>query len=97
MTAITMEVGGTTRSITDIAPYRIDLAATGRKLAAIYAAFDPTFPEGLAPRESEIVDLVNRYQELKEIIDRWEAAEQRDANILAGWALVEDMASGDMA
>lgn len=94
MSAITVMVGGVERTITDITSYRSDLANTGRLLEKLYADFDPERPELLVSREEDIVKLFNRYHELRAIIDQWDGAEQSRENVLAGWALVEEIRKG---
>lgn len=94
MTAITITVGGVERTITDIAIYRADLANTGRLLHEVYAGFDPGRPEMLLNREEEVVKLYNRYQELRAIVDQWDSAEKSRENVLAAWALVQEIRKG---
>lgn len=92
MTSTTIAVGGV--AITDITPYRAELASVRSKLAAIYAGFDPTRPEPLLAREAEIVDLANSAERLREIVERWDEAEAKRANILAAWDLVKAYKGG---
>lgn len=87
MTGTTITVDGV--RVTDIAPYRTRLASAREKLAAIYAGFDPARPEKLLAREAEIVMLANDTERLREIVDRWDEAEAKIANVLAGWEQVK--------
>jgi hypothetical protein len=75
--------------VTDITPYRTKLANVRAKLATIYAGFDPAWPELLLAREAEIVGLANDAERLREIVERWDAADTRRANVLAAWELVK--------
>lgn len=97
MTAITITIGGVERTVTDIATYRTDLANTGRLLDEVYAAFNPARPEMLLPREEEVVKLYNRYQELRAIVEQWDSAETSRENVLAGWALVQEIREGGVS
>lgn len=81
--------------VTDIAPYRTKLAAVRAKLGAIYAGFDPMRPELLFAREAEIVDLANDAERLREIVERWDEADARRANVLAAWDLVKVFTEGN--
>jgi hypothetical protein len=94
MTAITITVGGVERTMTDIANYRSDLVNTARMLDKIYAGFNPARPELLLPQEEEVVKLFNRYHELRAIVDQWDSAEAGRENVLAGWALVQEIREG---
>lgn len=94
MTAITITVDGAERTITDITLHRDDLANTARLLDKVYAVFDATRPDLLVSREEEIVKLYNRYQDLRAIVDQWDSAEKSRENILAGWALVQQLRDG---
>lgn len=75
--------------ITDIAPYRAERDRILASLARIYAEFEEGKVDALASREKEIVDLVNRFNELTHVIDRFDAAAERRANILAGWEILK--------
>lgn len=77
--------------VTDITPYRTKLASAREKLAAIYAGFNPAQPEALLAREAEIVALANDAERLREIVDRWDEAEAKIANVLAGWEQVKTL------
>ncbi len=75
--------------VIDISPYRTRLASAREKLAAIYDGFDPARPETLLAREAEIVTLANDAERLRETVDRWDEAEAKIANVLAGWDQVK--------
>lgn len=75
--------------ITDITGHRAQLVAVRAQLARIYAGFDPAQPELLLAREAEIIDLANNAERLREIVERWDEAEAKRANVLAAWELVK--------
>lgn len=87
MASITITLAGVTRTITDVGPYRAELIEATGKLATIYAEFDETRPERLLPREEEIVELVNRAEELRVIVETWDARAAATENVLVGWML----------
>jgi len=93
MTSVSISVGDAV--ITDVAEHRAELEGIRVRLAHIYDGFEPGRPERLLAREAEIVALINRAEELREIVERWEAAETARANILAGWEVVQAFRSGD--
>lgn len=97
MTAITITVGGSERTITDVTAYRADLASTAQLLDNLYAGFDPARPEPLLAQEEEVVKLYNRYQELRAIVDQWDASEKSRENVLAAWALVQQIREGGVS
>lgn len=80
--------------ITDIEPYRTERDRVLASLAPIYAEFEEDKVDALAPREQEIVDLVNRFNELTDVIERFDAAAERRANILAGWEILKQHREG---
>lgn len=88
MSRITIIENGEEAVVTDIAPYRAEFESVLAKLTDIYANFDKGPASALDGREQEIVDLINRYNELAYIIDRFNEAGARRANILAGWEIV---------
>lgn len=92
MAGTTITVEG--HAVTDIATYRTELASVRARLAGIYNGFDPARPEPLLGREAEIVDLANRAEELREIVERWDEAEAKRANVLAAWELVKVFTGG---
>lgn len=94
MTTITVTVDGVPKTITDITAYRAQLEAVRDQLKAIYTGFEPERAERLVSREAEIVALYNRCEELREIVERWDATDGALANILAAWALIEPSAGG---
>ncbi|CAN5597942.1 hypothetical protein BH10PSE14_BH10PSE14_35160 [soil metagenome] len=94
MTTITVTVDGVPKTITDITAYRAQLEAVRDQLKAIYTGFDPARPERLLAREAEIVTLYNRYEDLRELVERWDAEDSARANILAAWTLIEPSAGG---
>lgn len=81
--------------ITEIASHRAQLVAVRAQLTRIYAGFDPLYPELLLAREAEIVDLANNAERLREIVERWDAAEEKRANVLVAWELVKAFAGDD--
>lgn len=83
----TITIDGTL--VTDITPYQTKLAGVRAKLASIYAGFDPARPELLLAREAEIVALANDAERLREIVERWDEADRKRANLLAAWELVK--------
>ena len=95
MTRIVITVGSAERTIDNVDSYRDDLASVERMLAVIYDGFDPAHPERLLAREEEIVSLFNRRLDLKAIVDRWDEANRASANVLAAWAVVEEIRKGD--
>jgi hypothetical protein len=95
MTRITITEGGHEKIVTDIAPYRAERDAVIAKLRPIYADFEKGPVDALASREQEIVDLANRYNELSNLIKRFDAAAVRRANILAGWEIVKQHRADD--
>lgn len=94
MADLVITVGGVV--ITDITTYRSELASVRSRLAEIYAGFDPAKPELLLEREAEIVELANSAERLREIVERWDQAEAKRANVLAVWELVKGF-TGDQA
>lgn len=94
MSRITITEDGREVVVTDIAPYKAELAATLEQLDAIYTDFEKSPIHALEPREGEIVDLLNRQDELGHIIERFEAAAVRRANILDGWEVVKRHRAG---
>ena len=97
MSRITVTENGAEKVVTDIAPYRAERDDVLAKLTRIYADFEKRPLSALEPREQEIVDLVNRYSELAHIIDRFDQASVRRANILAGWEIVKQHRAGESA
>ena len=93
MASSTITIGGGV--ITDITAHRAQLVAVRAQLARIYAGFDPARPDSLLAREAEIVDLANNAERLREIVDRWDEAEAKRANVLAVWDLVKAFTGGD--
>ncbi len=89
MTRITIEENGRETVITDIAPYTRERDAVVTRLVAIYQDFERGPVEALGPREPEIVDLVNRFHFLTDVIGRFDQASVRRANLLAGWEIVK--------
>lgn len=89
MTRITVIENGVEKVVTDIAPYRAERDDVFEKLSSIFADFEKGPVGALDPREVEIVDLVNRYNELTHLIDRFDEAATRRGNILAGWEIVK--------
>lgn len=90
MTRLLITEAGEENMITDIATYREELHQVSAKLVSIYADFEDGSRSSLYFREGEIVTLINRYNELKYVIGRFEQAETRDANIDAGWHIVQE-------
>lgn len=90
MTRLLITEAGEEKTITDIAAYREELHQISTKLVSIYADFKDGSQSSLYSREAEIVTLINRYNELKYVIGRFEQAEVRDANIDAGWHIVNE-------
>lgn len=86
MTSTSITVAGVT--ITDIATYRAQLVAACARLKHLYAGFDPARPDTLLEREAEIVDLANNAERLREIVETWDAVDEKRANILAIYELV---------
>lgn len=95
MTRLLITEAGEEKIITDIAGYCTELYQVKAELVSIYADFEDGFRSSLYCREGEIVTLVNRYNELKYVIGRFEQAEARDANIYAGWHIVNECQRGD--
>ena len=89
MTRITIMENGRETIVTDIAPYRAERDAVVANLAPIYKDFEKGPIDALVPREQEIVDLANRYYELTDLIERFDDAAMRRANIVAGWTIVK--------
>lgn len=89
MSRITITENGAEKIVTDIEPYRAERDDVLAKLTSIYAGFEKGTVSALNGREEEIVDLVNRYNELTDIIDRFGQASVRRGNILAGWEIVK--------
>ena len=94
MSRITITENGVDKIVTDIAPYRAERESVRAKLTAIYADFEKGPVDALAAREQEIVDLANRYNELTYLIERFDQAAVRRANILAGWEIVKQHRAG---
>jgi hypothetical protein len=94
MSRITITEGGVEKIVTDIAPYRAERDSVLGKLNRIYADFERGPVGNLDMREREIVDLVNRYNELTHLIDRFDEAAVRRGNILAGWEIVKQNRAG---
>jgi hypothetical protein len=97
MPGITIKINGRDTLVTDIKPYKTDRDQVLAKLTAIYAVFDEARADALGPREAEIVELVNRFNMLEHIIETFDSASARHANILAGWAVVKQNRSEDGA
>lgn len=97
MSRITITEKGIDKVVTDIAPYRAEREGVLAKLTHIYADFEKGPVETLASSEQEIVDLVNRYNVLTDLIERFDEAGIRRANILAGWAIVKQHRAGGSA
>ncbi len=89
MTRITVTKDGVDKIVTDIAPYRAEREVVFARLTAFYAGVEQDSIDALAAREPEIVDLVNRYNALTHLIERFDAAAIRRANLLAGWEIVK--------
>lgn len=89
MTRITITENGREKIVTDLTQYRQERETILVTLAAIYANFEKGPVDALASREPEIVDLVNRFNEIEHIIEMFESAEVRRANILAGFEVVK--------
>lgn len=79
----------TNLSVADIAPHRAERDRIRASLEAIYVGFEAHGEAALHMREVEIVDLLNRDGELTMIIETFEAARLRSANIQAGWERVK--------
>lgn len=92
MTSITITIAGVPKLITDVGVYRKELETLRAQLKLVFAGFDPAHPERLLACEGEILRLLNRSEELREIIERWDAAERSRSNILAAWAIVQQIA-----
>lgn len=97
MSRITITENGAEKVVTDIAPYRAERDDVLAKLTGIYTGFEKGTVSALNAREEEIVDLVNRYNELGHILDRFDQASVRRANILAGWEIVKQHRAGESA
>lgn len=97
MSRITITENGVDKVVTDIAPYRVERDDALAKLTHIYTDFDEETLSVLNSREQEIVDLANRYNELTNMIERFDKAGVRRANILAGWEIVKQHRVGDSA
>ena len=89
MSRIPITENGVEKVVTDIAPYRAERDGVLAELEAIFADFEEGTLSALDAREAEIVDLVNRYNELTNLIERFDKASVRSANILAGWEIVK--------
>ncbi|RYY28397.1 MAG: hypothetical protein EOP62_04175 [Sphingomonadales bacterium] len=89
MSRITITQNGVEKVVTDIAAYHAERDGVLAELEAIYADFEEATLSALDAREAEIVDLVNRYNELTNLIERFDKASVRSANILAGWEIVK--------
>ena len=89
MARITIAEDGIEKLVTDIAPYRAERDVVLAELTQIFADFETGPVSALDAREAEIVDLVNRYNELTHLIDRFDEAAIRRTNILAGWEIVK--------
>lgn len=96
MARIIITEDGREKIVTDIAPYRDEREAVLAKLAPIYDGFEKGPVDALAAREQEIVDLANRYNELTNLIERFDDATTRRANILAGWEIVKQHRAEDL-
>ena len=94
MAGTTIMVAGV--AITDITSYRAKLTATQVRLKTIYTGFDPARPDLLLPRAVEIVELANNAERLRELVERWDAAEAQCATVLEVWELVKAF-TGDKA
>lgn len=90
MTRLLITEAGEEKIITDIASYRTERNQVRIELASIYANYEVGSRSSLYCREDKIVALVNRFHELEDVIARFEHAEQRDANIDAGWNIVSE-------
>lgn len=89
MSRITVTEDGAEKVVTDIAPYRAERDGVLAELTAIFADFEKGALSALDTREAEIVDLVNRYNELTNLIERFDEASVRRGNILTGWEIVK--------
>ncbi|RUN78433.1 hypothetical protein EJC47_00725 [Sphingomonas sp. TF3] len=89
MSRITITENGVEKVVTDIAPHRAERESVLAELSAIYADFEKGTLSALDTREAEIVDLVNRHNELTNLVERFDKASVRRANILAGWEIVK--------
>ncbi|WP_374943156.1 hypothetical protein [Sphingomonas sp.] len=97
MSRITITENGVEKVVTDIAPYRAELEDVLAKLTRIYADFEQGTLSALDAREGEIVDLINCYNELTHLIEKFDEAGVRRANILAGWEIVKQNRAGEGA
>lgn len=97
MTRITVTEHGRETVVTDIAPYRAERDRVLADLAEIFEGFEQGPISALAPREGEIVDLVNRHGFLSHAIESFEQAAIRNDNILAGWEIVKQNRPEDSA
>jgi hypothetical protein len=97
MSRITITENGVEKVVTDIAPYRAERDGVLAKLKLIYADYEKGTLSALDAREPEIVDLVNRHNELTHLIDRFDEAAVRRGNILAGWEIVKQNRTGGSA
>ena len=95
MSRIVITENGRETIVTDIAPYVAERDAIVGSLNAIYADYQKLPGGALGTREPEIVDLVNRYQELETMIDEFELERLRRDNIRAGWEIVRKHRAGD--
>lgn len=89
MSRVTITENGAEKVVTDIAPYRAEREGVLAELQTIYAGYDKNALSALDAREVEIVDLVNRYNELTNLIERFDKASVRSANLLAGYEIVK--------
>lgn len=89
MSSATITIDGVPQTIADIEPYRAELAQVRKALSTIYENFDPQDPLRLLDKEAEIVELANRSEELRKIVELHEAAVAARDNILAVWTLVQ--------
>lgn len=89
MSRIIITENGVEKVVTDIAPYCTERDDVLGKLNRIYADFEKGPVGNLDTHEQEIVDLVNRYNELIHTIERFDEAGIRRANIFAGWEIVK--------
>lgn len=95
MSRIIITENGVETVVTDIAPYRARRDGVLTTLSQIYTDFEKGPVGNLETREEEIVDLLNRYSDLTHIIDRFDEAAIRRANILAGWEIVKQHRADD--
>lgn len=97
MTDLTIVKGGVGKPISDIASCQAEFDHVSERILSIYDGFREGSERDLYALEPEIVELVNRYHKLRHLIAQMEHDEERNANIIAGSKLVQEIRAEKMA